>query len=658
MFRPSAALGDESGNADAKRWLGACWFGRKPDSPRLYRRLQLEQQKELISQAPWVSAIVWINATLILAVFFRIAPLSQGLIWYGLIAAIAMMHLYGWLRLRGRPDPKTVTGNTLRKSGFWSAILGGLWGMTPLIFFTPDMLHYQFFVVAVIGGMMAGVGSILHPVPQIVNGFLLTAVIPIIVFFATRDSVLHQVTAFMLLVYLVALMVMARRSYNRFAELVVTHDKAEAANRAKSDFLATMSHEIRTPLNGILGMLDLLMEEDLHPRQQDLADTARRSSRSLMRVINDILDFSKMEAGRLNIHGEAMTLDGLLDDLLPLVEPAARQKGLNIRVERAPDAPNAFVGDPLRLQQVLLNLLGNAVKFTDEGTISLAVRRTDAEAGDRPVRLSQSPDDQPGEPGPASDVLVFTVTDTGIGIPQDKLGELFRRFTQVDSSRARRHEGTGLGLAICRELVSRMGGVIFATSEDGKGSTFTVTLPVQACEAPKPSVAPEASAPVPLSILVAEDNDVSAKLMGRLLRADGHRVTRAENGRVAVDLITAGGHQESAEGTTGTPDTRFDLVLMDGRMPEMDGISACRAIRDAGYDLPIVALTADTDDNQAEAFLEAGMQAVLTKPVDRHMIRKTLAQFSAGPKTTPPPETGAPPPAGNTDALDSLLDRI
>ncbi len=399
--------------------------------------------------------------------------------------------------------------------------------------------------------------------------------------------------------------------------LKTAKEQAETANRAKSEFLANMSHEIRTPMNGVLGMIELVLETKLSVVQRDYLETAKDSARSLLSLLNDVLDVSKIEAGRFELTLANFSIRDCVADALRMFSVTTQQKGLILSTIFDQDVPQWLWGDPLRLRQIISNLVGNAIKFTDHGQVSVRVgleRATDANVA-----------------------LHFQVTDTGIGIPAEKQAWIFEPFRQVDGSSTRRFEGTGLGLAICTRLVQLMGGRIWVESRLGSGSTFHFIAPFET-GAPLPaipladsrdprhasSLAALALGTAPIwrfggrafRILVAEDNIVNQGVVAAVLEKAGYDVVLAADGREALEDFGR---------------LPFDLILMDVQMPRIDGLAAAAAIRAAekisGGHVPIIALTAHAMEGDRALCIQAGMDDYLTKPLDLSDLRATVRKW-------------------------------
>ena len=380
-------------------------------------------------------------------------------------------------------------------------------------------------------------------------------------------------------------------------ECKIAKHAAEGASAAKGEFLASMSHEIRTPLNGVIGMTHLLQKTPLSLEQKDLLVTLKDSAEFLTTLLNDILDFSKIEAGKMMIEEAPFDLKASVESICKSFMPQCMEKGIALECRVEAGASRIFLGDVYRLRQVLTNLLGNAIKFTEQGKVG--------------VRVAFE------EPG-----VRFAVWDTGIGIPKDRRNQVFEFFSQADTSTTRRYGGSGLGLPISSKLVFLMGGVLEVESEEGKGTTFTFTLPLHPAERrdlPQVDARPLES----IRVLLGEDNPVNSRVVVGILEKAGLQVVTAENGRKLIEIWKS--------------DPSFDVILMDVQMPEMDGLKATKIIRDAektaARRTPIIALTAYSQREDQERCFEAGVDAFLPKPIDPGELFTMLERFVVPPST-------------------------
>jgi signal transduction histidine kinase/CheY-like chemotaxis protein len=564
---------------------------------------------------PWIVRLIYLQrilgcalTLLLVAVTMHDRPMAP-ITWLPiLLHTLGWPHLANWL-CRRSADPKTTEFRNLLVDSFvigaWLCLLS--FSLLPLIFLFGGV---NFNNIAAGGPRFAGKGLL-----AIVAGAMVASVFTGFQFLPNANPAASLVSVFCTFTFIGVVgfnayrvnrhYIEAKRGLEKKAvELESSREAAEAGSRAKSQFLAKMSHEIRTPMNAIIGFADLALRSASDARRLEHLQHIDSAARSLLHIINDILDLSKIEAGKLVLEARDFDLRGLLQRVCGLFQVQATARNLQLVLDLAPGVPAFVRGDPQRLEQVLMNLFGNALKFTEQGRVELAVRSEPSDV--------------------AGNIVAFAVSDSGIGISAEQQARLFTPFVQADDSTTRKYGGTGLGLAISRQLVELMGGKLTLESRPGQGSVFRFALPLAAAQA-APASAPEARQPVRTAaarhidgarILLAEDNALNRRLVAEILGDTGAILDIAEDGAAAVAAV-----QEKT----------YDLVLMDMQMPEMDGLEATRSIRALrGFaGLPIIAMTANAMEQDREACLAAGMNDFLAKPIDAEQTLRVLAKWTA-----------------------------
>jgi len=596
----------------------ACRTGSPPvtaEERTAIRRLQLLAMGR---QLPVAALGNIIGAGAVAAMLYSAAVAGALAGWLAAVAVLALFRLLLFRRIRSvEPDCPAEVVDRLR---LWAIVLSGmagaLWGLFGVAVVWGAGADMQSFVDCVIVAVAAAAVATSLAIPAAAQAFILLAVLPpgLAYGLVATDridaalAVLSVIYAGLLIILLkgahasVVEALLERLRNERLAqELAEAVRNAKAASEAKSQFLATISHEIRTPLNAVIGLTELLLHTRLTPVQREYAATARQSGDALLGLVSNVLDLLKIEAGRVEIEAVPFELGRLIEEVAAPFRDTAFDRGLSIVTLLPSAVPRHLVGDPYRLRQVLINLLDNAVKFTERGRIALRVAAEDVH------------DD--------SLLLAFTIEDTGPGIDADKQACIFEAFVQGDGSTTRRHGGSGLGLAICRELCELMGGSISVSSTPGQGAVFRFTARVRraSAAAPPPLAEPAEQAPITARVLLVEDNPANLLVASGMLQRIGCEVETATSGREALDRFLPG---------------RFAMVFMDWRMPDMDGFATTAAMRERepafGRRTPIVALTANAVEGDRARCLAAGMDDYLAKPLRLADLHRIVARWAVG----------------------------
>jgi len=590
----------EDGKEWQRKWLTLPDWLRIPDS----NEMRVAQSVFVVRQLPMMIIGNGVGVTIAVAAISTFHDWSALVLFYIGAWLLLLPPMLSWRRLRNRPPPEKVSHRRIRLLVAYSTVLGlGLAVITSLLLKSGTVVLTVFLLPSV-GFLGIGAVAAIYMIPLACLGYVLPPMLTAIYLSLQLDDRIGPALTAMLLLMLLGQVWFLLNNWRSFCRLInLSQDKdlllarSEAASRAKSDFLAVMSHELRTPLGAVIGAVDLLTDAPLSHDQRRLAQVALTSGAQLTDLIGNILDLTKLEHGKIRLDELPFELYEVIKAACQIAEIKAIPKGLEVICDIDEEVKTGRLGDPTRLRQVLVNLLANAVKFTERGSVRVRVSETSS-----------------------SDVLLFRISDTGLGVPEDLQGAIFERFMQADQSATRHFDGAGLGLAISRELVSAMGGEIGIESAVGQGSTFwfTAYLPMlQKEEILSASISKAAVRQILTDgfvprILLVEDAPENRMIIQQMLERLGYQVQLAENGEEGVQAALA---------------VRFDAIIMDMRMPKLDGLGATRQIR--GQDgpnrkVPIIALTGNAFEEDRQRGLAAGCTDYLAKPIRISTLREVL----------------------------------